>query len=465
MKEVRIYSLMEHRGAPRLWLQDKVPTQANLHPGTSYTIDVITERMCLVLRAANDGKYTVSKKKDRDRTVPVIDLNSEKLLGQFRGLTSVRVIVNEDGVYILPLASEVKKRARLQALFGRLNDQKPILTGSAAHGAGILSHAIHHGLKAAGLSNQLAFAIDIWPEALDHARQVNDAWTPTTIPLCMPLQELMADEWVMGKLPAVQVLEIGIPCTAHSRAGVSKKKLDIPENDESVGNLVASILALIARTNPVTIVFECVTPYLNSASMAILRSQLRDWGYILHETILSSEEWGSLEARERMNVVAMTEGIGFSFPQKPKVEPTQLSSILENVPLDSDAWKEAGYLKLKEMRDKEQSKGFSVPYLTGSETRIPTLRKGYHKGGSCDARVLHPENPSLSRLLTKMEHCLAKGIWLGFIEGISNTFAHELLGQSVCPKGFFETAKRIGVELLRAFHADHQAASSMQHAA
>lgn len=450
MKEVRIYKLMEHKGAPRLWLQDKVPERAQLLPGVQYSIETIEERQCLVLRPAADGTYTVSRKKDRDRFVPVIDLNSEKLLGLFRGLATIRVIVGDGCLYILPLASEVKKRARLKALFDKLNRKEPILIGSIAHGAGVLTHAVHHGLAAGGVRSKLAFAIDIWPEALDHARGVNDAWSDSTMPVCMPVQELLTDDWVLNKLPVIQQLEIGIPCTAHSRAGVTKKKLEIPEADEAVGHLIASLLAVIGKVNPAAVLFECVEPYLRSASMSILRNQLRDWGYILHETVLHADEWGALEARERMCVVAVTEGLDFDFP-KPEVigqRGKSLSSVLEDIPLESEVWREVGYLKAKELRDREQSKGFAVPYLTGEAARVPTLRKGYHKGGSCDARLLHPTNPNLSRLLTAVEHARIKGVCEKLISGLSNTFAHELLGQGICPGGFFATAKRLALSFL-----------------
>ena len=197
------------------------------------------------------------------------------------------------------------------------------------------------------------------------------------------------------------------------------------EAHEHVGHLVAAFLALVARVNPAVVIVENVTPYKQSASAWIIRHQLRDLGYDVQETIFSGEEWGVLEHRERLCLVAVTRGLSFDLASvRPGLRPVQtLGAILDPVPADSPAWREVGYLKAKEEKDKAAGKGFSVPYLTPEATHVPTLRKSYFKGGSCDARLLPPTNPALSRLLTSTEHAAIKGIPARLVNGLSQTLA------------------------------------------
>ena len=48
--------------------------------------------------------------------------------------------------------------------------------------------------------------------------------------------------------------------------------------------------------------------------------------------------------------------------------------------------------------------------VTPESTSVPTLRKGYHKGGSTDPLLTHPTNPELLRQLTVVEHARIKEV-------------------------------------------------------
>jgi DNA (cytosine-5)-methyltransferase 1 len=62
----------------------------------------------------------------------------------------VRVVLEDGRIIISPLASEERASERMQRLAQKMEQGDPILTGSVAHGGGILSYAIHQGLAAAG---------------------------------------------------------------------------------------------------------------------------------------------------------------------------------------------------------------------------------------------------------------------------------------------------------------------------
>src|SRR3546814_14159040 len=72
------------------------------------------------------------------------------------------------------------------------------------------------------------------------------------------MQELAFDASALLKLPKVDILEAGIPCTAHSPAGRAKKSLAKPEDDPQAGHLVAGFLAIAAAVNPAVILVENV---------------------------------------------------------------------------------------------------------------------------------------------------------------------------------------------------------------
>lgn len=441
-------AIKRNRQAPRIYLDGLQAVRTGFAPGDHYEIDIDGDR--LVLSANKDGSRTVSRRVKDGAELPVIDIEGEKWLGIFRGMNAVRVIVQDDKVIFLPLASEVNKRERLARITGRMVNKEPIRMGSLSHGGGILTHAIHAGLKEAGIDATLSFANEIREDLIEHAARHNDAWSPDTQILNLPIQELSQDQWLLEQLPKLDVLEMGLPCSGASRAGKSKRGLFMMEDHPEVGHLVVSALMILDRTQPAYVLFENVPEYAGSASAQILRHQLRDMGYGTCEALLSGKDFGCLENRVRWCMVAHTSGTTFSFENiVPAVTVVKmLGDVLDDIPLDDPSWKEVLYLKTKMARDKEAGKGFSMQFVSERSTSVPTIRKGYAKGGSTDPRLLHPENPELSRLLTPAEHARIKEDPESLIEGLSAALAHQLMGQGIAYEPFLQTGKRIAKHLL-----------------
>lgn len=441
----------QNKGAPRLWLEGNRPARAGFEPGKRFTVEAVKERSAIVLRVADAGTRVVSRKERGGREVPVIDINSQELLAMFDGMESVRVIMREREIHILPLATEARKRERVERLSGKLATGQPISVGSLSHGGGVLSHAMHEGLQAAGLDAELAFANDIRPELLDQAEAHNSAWDGNTAYVAAPMQEIAFDDWGASHLPRVEILEAGIPCSGASVAGRAKRGLSHPEEHPEVGHLVVAFLSIISRVNPAVICLENVPQYQNTASMSIIRTSLREMGYNLHERVLNGAEWNLLEHRQRMCLVAVTEGIEFDFDAlgRPEPQARTLSEILEDVPLNDPRWSPMAGLKAKEERDKAAGKGFRMQIVTGADDHIPTLTKGIAKNRSTDPKIQHPGNAGLLRLPTPVEHARAKGVPEELIQGLCTTTAHELLGQSICYTPFISVARMIGEALTR----------------
>lgn len=436
----------QNRGAPRIWL-DRQTERAGFEPGQRY--DVVVQGRTVVLQANPDGSRVVSSKKDGDKTNPIIDLNSRDLLALFDGMSSVRVAVKQGKIYLLPLASELKKQERFGRLREKLEAGDPLAVGSLSHGGGILSHAIHSGLKASGVDNRLAFANDIREELLEHAAAHNDAWDESTMVFSAPLQELAFDERGVAQIPKVEILEMGLPCSGESRAGKAKRGLSSGEAHPDVGHLVVGALVILSKANPAAVVFEQVPTYASSASANILRNQLRDMGYVCHERLLRGGEWGALEDRVRWCMVAVSEGIEFDFDQlqPPGRGQQKLGDALENVPDDHPSWSSMAGLRAKELRDREAGKNFAMQVFDADSDFVGTITKGYSKVRSTDPKLRHPTDPTLLRQFLPSEHARIKGVPEHLVNGVSATVAHQILGQGVVYPPFVGVGKHLGESL------------------
>lgn len=461
MKAYEVTKVGQHRGRPRIWLEGMKPARAGFAPGMRFDIRKDEERNMLVLELSEFGSRIVSRKVKGDHEVPVIDINSMEVLSVFDGFDAVRIIVQKVRIVIMPLATDIAVKERASRLKAKLESGAPILMGSLSHGGGVLSHAIHQGLSDAGVASKLAFANEIRPELLEQANEFNDAWDKDTIALTAPMQELAFDTWVANQLPKVEILEAGIPCSGASVAGRAKRGLDHPEAHPDVGHLIVAFLAVIAKVQPAVVLLENVKPYMSSASMHILRNQLRDFGYTVHEEVLRASEWNELEHRERLCMVASTKGVDFDLSklERPVKIDRRIAEILDPIPSDAACWSRMEGLKAKQERDKEAGKGFAMQVVTAFDTKCPTITKGYSKVRSTDPKVQHPSNPDLLRQFTPAEHARVKGIPEHLVVGMSATLAHELLGQSICYAPFKAVGRLIGSTLkaLRpTLAADHQ---------
>ncbi|MDO9178666.1 MAG: DNA cytosine methyltransferase [Agitococcus sp.] len=438
-------SVGNHRGAPRVWLQGANPARAGFTPGSTYRIEEGPDY--LVLQLTLEGDKVVSKKLENGVWIPVIDLNSQKMLDRFKAFGALRIIMMEGEIWMCPLASDKRKQTRLQRLRKKLQENKPIAMGGIAYGLGVLDHALHAGMEEEGLKTELGFANEVRPELIDQAQEYNSTFTATTQALIGPMQEIAFDEKTMARVKQVDVLAAGLPCSGASLAGRAKRKLSHPEDHPLVGHLVVAGLAFIAKVNPAMFVLENVPAYQNTASSSILRNQLRDWGYDVHEREFLATEWGDLEKRNRWCMVAVTPGIPFDFAEM-QPEPfvvRSLSDVLEKPEAVVDRWSEMPGLKAKLERDRADGKGFEMQIYTGEESHINTLTKGITKNRSTDPKIQHPENKDLLRIPTAKEHALCKGVPLELITGLAQTPAHEMLGQGICYKPF----KALGVYIAK----------------
>lgn len=458
MNGIWIKRLGSHRGRRRLWLETRKLISCGMQPGARFRIDHMSNGVRLRLDEA--GTHQVSRKMKGERELPVIDVNSDEWLMPLKDCEVVRVVLREDAIYVLRPASEMAKAERLSRLQKQLASGN-VRTASLAHGGGVLSNACHAGLKEAGLHADLRFAVEIDEGYMEQSLAHNDATGARTAALVVPLQELVQDEWAMGQLPKVEVLEMGLPCSGASKAGKSKRGLSMMEDHPEVGHLVHAALAVIQKIQPAAVVLENVETYATTASAQILRHQLRDMGYEVREHVLDARDFGSMEARIRWALVATTAGITpLEAVEKSGASTQTLGDFLDDVPADDPSWSGLDYLKEKEVRDAEAGKGFKMQTVNADSTSVPTIRKSYNKGGSTDPFVEHPSQAGLLRKFTPSEHARIKGVPEHLVKNLPATTAHELLGQGIAYAPFRSLFKALGQALQSAKDAAAAAATS-----
>lgn len=449
LKGYYVKKLGQNRGAPRVWLQGSQALLAGFTPGQRY--DIRIQDMTVVLQANPDGSRVVSTKRIGERDNPVIDINSRELLAVFDGMAAVRVAVKDGQIALLPLASEIKKQRRFNRIKEKLESGEPLSMGSLFHGIGVMSHAIHAGLEQAGVSARLAMVSEIEEHLVEHAREHNDAWTPTTRPYSASISELAFDERALASLPKVDILEAGVPCVSSSKAGRASRGLIHPEAHPDVGHLVVATLVIIGRTEPAVVVFENVPDYAHTTSADILRLQLRDLGYVTHERVLRGTDWNTLEGRSRWCMCAVTSGIEFDFEQlvPPPRRDRTLAEALDPIAEDDPSWSRMDGLKAKMVTDRAKGSNFKMQVFGPNDPNIGTITKGYSKVRSSDPKIQHPTNPDLLRQLTPAEHARVKGIPSHLVDGLSATVAHEGMGQSIVYPPFKDVGQQVGNVLNR----------------
>jgi len=454
MTTVLTCKIGESKGVPRIWLEGEKLARAGVSIGSKYRIrelpeDGRLELIPLAESAASAATYKVSKRVRKGIIRPLMEIRTALLSSLFSGMEKVRVAIRKGRIVVTALRVEVMIRERVRRLQLKLAAKEKLNVVSLFHGGGVIDKALHVGLMAAGVASVIQLGVEMEPEYLESSlRNNSEIWADHSIAACSDIRDLDLVEYADDQ---TDLLWAGIPCTGASIAGVAKNNLEFAEEHSEVGSLFVDYLEAVKVFNPAITLLENVTGYQKSASMAVIRSKLESYGYVLFEEALDGNDFGVLEGRSRMILVAISRGLetDFSFDnlRPTAVKPETLGEILEDVPLDSPAWKTYDYLVEKELRDKAEGKGFARTLVTPDSTRVPTVTKTYAKAQSTGIFLMHPFDPELTRLLTPAEHARVKGIPLEMITGLSMTVAHEVLGQSVVFPLFVSLGRELGLAM------------------
>lgn len=444
--------LGDHRGKKRIWLEGQKLSRQGFDPGTKLQVTIDGSK--LVLKSAETGQFTVSKRERNGNISPIIDVTTDGLAKLFDGIKMLRAVIRQGTIIIEAHQEHTRIIERVNRLMSKLEKGDPLAVCSLFHGGGILDKAIHSGLKRSGIDSRVAVAVEIEPAYLDSSLRNNpELFTDASVLIESPIEAVSLNR----NPPPVDILIGGIPCTGASKSGRSKNKLEFAESHESAGAMFFHFLQFVTALNPSIVLIENVPEYANTASMQVIRSVLRSSGYTLQERVLDGHEFGVLEKRKRLCVVALSEGLHEMFDLQNvtsiRTAENALRDILEPVPLDSERWKSFDYLAQKEERDLKAGKGFARQLLSGDEPHCGTIGRDYAKCRSTEPFLVHPHISTLSRIFTPLEHARLKGIPESAINGLSDTIAHQILGQSVIFPVFEAVALHLGKALTKSIQS------------
>lgn len=444
----------ESKSVPRIWLEGESLCLAGLKIKSRYFVKSTAANRIELHEAANDyaGKtFNVSSRDRHGVRRPLMEIRSNLLRELFQHCQKVRVAIRQGVIVITTLQKEINIIERCKRVMEKLRDRKPLELCSLFHAAGVMDSAFHKGLAQGGVDSFIKVAVEMSKVYLSASLRNNpELWRDESI----VVQSDIRDVNYNNKTPACDVLIAGIPCNAASRAGKPKNGITFAEQHPDAGSLFFDFIKGVEAHNPAIVVAENVPDFQKTAGMAVIRSVLSSLGYNLFEAVLDGNDFGALEKRKRMVLVAVCKGLSCHFDfddlQPVKSKEAALNDVLDVFSPDSVRWSDFKHLKEKWISDKEQGKGFAPQYLTGAEGHCGTIGKGYFKGRSTEPFIKHPTDPELMRLLTQYEHARIKAAPASLCANESETVAHEIYGQGVVYTKFVAIGAGIAQLLNRA---------------
>ncbi len=363
MSLLTIQPLGRNRDTPRLWLESQRLASLGFTHGIPLRIESSQES--LVLRPAILGENHVSSRlTPGGGRRPIIDLASHSLLDGLSAYSEVKIIASFERIAVTP-SHRAFAIARSRSL------RPPFRVLDVFAGGGTLTAAL------TGNRNfQVMGGIEKEPDYADEwqARHPG-AWL-----IQSDFRSLQPTD-----IPEFDVLIGGIPCTSHSLMGRAKRGLaERPELGEA-GDLFLPVLNLIAARMPAAVLFENVPAFASSLAGELFATHLERLGYQISTTILQpNSEWNEVEDRKRW-VLAGTLAKPFRITPPGLSCKSPVSAFLD--PPDeardrTDAARIARTiegLRAHQERHRVLGHGFGFTVVDGTETRLPTLPKSYHK--------------------------------------------------------------------------------------
>lgn len=445
----------ENKGRNRVWLEGRKLAHEGIEPGMKYRVLIDHSTRQAKVQIApdlNDATGSISRRKVRgeeEKYLPVLDLAADvadELRALFEGASEIRVAVRGRSMTISAQLACSDAQERVERARRKMKNGEPFAVASFFHGGGVIDDALHSGLARAGVSSFVQVAVELEQKYLESSLNNNGhLFNQDTV-----FFEGSIEHFNPRGVKA-EIVCAGIPCTGASLSGRAKNKLAFAEDHDTAGALFYYVLNAVTSMNPAVVLIENVEPYAHTASMSVIRAVLRARGYVLHERVLDGGDFGCLEARRRLCVVAMSEGLADTFSLDGLVSIKQkeacIGDILDPIPDDSEMFRSYSYLADKEVRDKAAGKGFARQLITEQDSSVGCLGKAYNKARSTEPFLVNKTNPDLSRLFTPQEHARLKGVPSRIIAGNSVTTAHEILGQSVCWPCFEAVGYAIGASM------------------
>ncbi|TAL63674.1 MAG: DNA cytosine methyltransferase [Burkholderiaceae bacterium] len=435
----------EHRGQRRLWLEGGRLEAAGFEAGQRYHVvfDVDTRTIALELSSDGDRQVSGRRRVGQDKATPILDLAGADVTDIVGEAGSVRALIGKGRIVFSLHPRDVAKAEREQRLREHVREGY-VTEGTLCAGGGIATLGIARGIEEAGLLSRVEWIVDRERKYLEVADQNNPVVGPET-----KIYEASLEELEPALVCRVDVLQVSLPCTGHSKSGKAKRGLAQAEDHPTDALGVFGALRIMDAVQPTVVVSENVTEASTSATYALMRAYLKDAGYQVFEKVMDETDAGTVERRKRWWFVAISDGVaaGFDLTNLPARlrEYRTLGDLLEHVPADDPQWRRHDYLDDKQERDAEAGKGFKRQLVTAESESVGTVGRGYSKRRSTEP--FFQREDGMERLLTPVEHARIKGIPEVMVDGVTATTAHEVLGQSILLPHATAIGKAVGDHL------------------
>jgi DNA (cytosine-5)-methyltransferase 1 len=362
MNLIAIQPLGRNRAIHRLWIESQRLHRLGFTPGTPLGIRKLAGQ--LTLKPAILGENHVSSRLVPGGRRPVIDLANQSLLAGLADYSEVKIVASFERIQVLPSHRAFAiQRSRTLA--------PPFRVMEVFAGGGTMTAAL-----TGNVTFQVVAGVEINPDFADEWQ----AQHPDATLVQSDLRALHPSE-----LPEFDVLIGGIPCTCHSNLGRAKKSLAGKPELGDAGDLFLPVLTLVSERMPAAVVFENVPAFGTSLAGELLAAHLRRIGYhVTVEVLQPNEEWAELEDRQRWLLVGTlakpftlqvpgercsTPAAAFLDPPDPAQDHADAERIARTI---------AG-LRVHNARHRAAGHGFAFTAITGSDTRVATVAKSYHK--------------------------------------------------------------------------------------
>lgn len=423
-------SIASARNSKRLWLQGSAIEECGFKKGTPISVSVqdVLSDFHVVIRVDPTASKVVSGRtyKTTGAELPIIDFLSQDMAPVG---TRIKVVVMPNLILVSLHHEDRKKLEREERLMQIASGKRVAKEGSLCTGIGVSTYAAHSVLEGEGIDSRLAWVVEKEDKYIEVAAKNNPAFRKDTVVISGVLEEVEVDQ-----VEKVDFLSLSLPCTGFSLSGRAKLGLSCGEAHPEAATAVFGAIAIIKKSNPSVILSENVVQAQHSATYVLFKAELMRMGYNIHEVVLNGHHAGTLEQRERYFFVAVSSGVDTHFSFEPCLDGQDrpyatFADIMDDVPMDDPRWKSYDYLEQKAERDLAQGKGFKRQFINPSSTECGVIGRQYSKARSTEP--FWKRLDGLQRLLTVAEHAKAKLIPESLVEGVSNTIAHEGLGQSV----------------------------------
>jgi DNA (cytosine-5)-methyltransferase 1 len=410
-----VIALGENKGVPRIYLQGAWMLRAGFSPDSRF--EMSTSKGKLVLKVDIAGRRKVSGKKER--TIPVIDIQSANLADTFAGVDKLLVTAHNQTITITPAHTVVLVQGRRLTL----------TEGSMFSGGGFLTEA------AASLGFKPQFAVEVVPEYA----AIFEANHPSARMFNMSVEQVPFE--TLQEFRPLGLLTMGICCEPFSRGrhwehGTDedgkqiRRDRSLPSEAHPNGDMTWWALRAVEATNAHTVLIENVPDYLNSSSYYILRNVLDRLGYFVDAKIIDPTEYGELTTRKRAIIIART-GLPVAWPEP--VAPTRtMADILD--PVEGAKWfnpETKSWLYNHWANQTAKGNGFASPQITADSPTVGTITKRYFAQQGQHPVVKHPTLPNTHRWLSMAEVKRLHGIREDYFVGGSKTTAGEVIGQGI----------------------------------